>query len=105
MRPLLTQQPYSLPMLTIWDTPENAVLIKAFETEYRYKKDGETINKKRRPYCDAMNALEYLVVEEINPISAGVRARRGASRERKAGKCRRGAVRQASRRKLRGRVF
>lgn len=62
VRFLLCNHSNDKPLLLVVNNIENRGLIEAFLAEYRYKADGETVDKKRRPHADIMNALEYVVV-------------------------------------------
>jgi len=68
------------PALIILNNKSNRVLVESFQMEYRYTKDGLSIDKKRRPHVDAMNALEYGVCNTTSAPTTRVRPARKPKR-------------------------
>jgi len=74
IKALLDLAPNGVPMLVILNHKENKYLIKAFEHEYRWKSNGEGVDKSRRPYADNMDALAYAVCQATS-VSAEINRR------------------------------
>ena len=75
VRNLLTKTHEGIPFLIVLNDIDNRILIQAFNTEYRFKQDGSTVDKKRRPWADVMNGLEYGVCNSTQSPSRQTRGR------------------------------